>query len=217
MRRFPYCAAILALSLACLVPGRAQTRFNTQPVGNSVKVEGTSSLHDWEMEGLAIGGHLELGGGVSFDKSQAAPTGLQGDKVPAKASALIPVGTIHSKADHLPGTMDDLMQKAMKASDYRLIEFTLTDMTFKAPHEPGKPFNLDTKGELTIAGKTNAVSFPITIEPLDGGKIRIVGGTTVKMTDYGVDPPAPNFGLGMMKVGPDVTIKFDWTLKEKKP
>jgi hypothetical protein len=31
-----------------------------------------------------------------------------------------------------------------------------------------------------------------------------------------VEPPAPNFGLGLMKCGDDVKIIFDWTLKEKK-
>jgi polyisoprenoid-binding protein YceI len=67
-------------------------------------------------------------------------------------------------------------------------------MTFKGPHAAGKPFDFDAKGELVIAGKTNKVSFPITIEPLDGGKIKVSGTAPVKMTAYGVEPPAPNFG-----------------------
>jgi polyisoprenoid-binding protein YceI len=216
MRILRCSAAVLAVCLAPILHAGAQTRFNTQPVGNSVKVDGTSSLHDWEMEGSSIGGYLEFGAGVTFDKSQAAPAGIEGDKVPAKARVIIPVSTIHSKAEHLPGTMDDLMQKTMKTDSFRLIEYALTEMTFKGPHAPGKPFDLDTKGELVIAGVTNQVSFPITIEPLDGGKIRVIGTASVKMTDYGVSPPTPNFGLGMMKCGDAVTIKFDWTLKEKK-
>jgi hypothetical protein len=69
------------------------------------------------MEGTTvIGGFIEFGAGVTLDKAQAAPAGLQGDKVPAKAHVIIPVSTIHSKAEHLPGVMDDLMQKNMKAA-----------------------------------------------------------------------------------------------------
>jgi hypothetical protein len=209
-------AAVAAVCLAPILHAGAQTHYSTQPVGTSVKIDGTSSLHDWEMEGSSIGGYIEFGAGVTLDKAQSAPGGLQGGKVPAKVHVIIPVSTIHSKADHLPGTMDDLMLKAMKADDFRTIGYTLTEMTFKGPHAAGAPFDLDTKGELVIAGKTNQVSFPVTIEPLDGGKIRVIGAAPVKMTDYGLVPPAPNFGLGMMKCGDGVTIKFDWTLKEKK-
>jgi hypothetical protein len=31
-----------------------------------------------------------------------------------------------------------------------------------------------------------------------------------------VTPPAPNFGLGMMKVGEDVKIIFQWTVHKRK-
>jgi hypothetical protein len=37
------------------------------------------------------------------------------------------------------------------------------------------------------------------------------------MTSYGVDPPAPNIGLGLMRCGDDVKITIDWTLKERNP
>ena len=217
MNKFPFSiAAALAFWLAPIVHAEAQTRYNTQPRGNSIRVDGTSTAHDWEMEGGFIGGYIEFGAGATLDKAQAAPSGLEGGKVPAKVRVIIPVSSIHSKADHLPGTMEDLMKKAMKGDDFRYIEYSLSEMAFKGPHAAGKPFDLDTKGELVIAGKTNTVSFPVTIEPLDGGMIRVQGTTTVKMTDYGVTPPAPSFGMGMMKCGDAVKIIIDWTLKEKR-
>jgi polyisoprenoid-binding protein YceI len=208
--------AALALCMAPILDASAQTRFNTQPLGNSVRVDGTSSAHDWEMEGTIIGGYLQFGPGVTLDKSQAAPAGLQGDKITAKAHAIIPVSTIHSKAEHLPEVMDGLMQKNMKASDFPRIEYTLKELTFKGPHEAGQPFTFVAAGELLIAGVTKNVNFPVTIEPLEGGKIKITGTAAVKMTAFGVEPPAPNFGLGLMKCGDDVKILFDWTLKGKK-
>ena len=208
-------AAILSISLVACLGASAQTHYATQPAGTSVKIAGTSSLHDWEMEGKEIGGFIELGAGVALDKTQAAPAGLQGDKIAAKAHVLIPVGSLHSKADHLPDTMDNLMKKNMKEDEFHLIDYKLAELTFKGPHTAGTPFDFEAKGDLTIAGKTKTVTFPISIEPVEG-KIHVKGTAPVKMTDYGVEPPAPNFGLGMMKVGDDVKIIFDWTLKEKK-
>jgi hypothetical protein len=62
---------------------------------------------------------------------------------------------------------------------------------------------------------TNNVTFPITIECLDAGLLKVSGTVPVKMTDYGITPPAPSFGLGMMKTGADVKIIFDWALRKK--
>jgi polyisoprenoid-binding protein YceI len=216
MKMFPWPIAALALCVAPIFHASAQTRYNTQAIGNSVRLDGTSTAHDWEMEGTIIGGYFELGAGASLDKSQAAPAGLEGSKLAAKAHVIIPIGTVHSKADHLPEVMDGLMQKTMKASDFPRIEYTLKELIFKGPHTAGQPFTFDADGELLIAGVTKKVSFPVTIEPLDSGKIKISGTAAVKMTAYGVEPPAPNFGLGLMKCGDDVKILFDWTLKEKK-
>jgi polyisoprenoid-binding protein YceI len=216
MKMFPSFGAALALCLAPIIHADAQTRYNAQPGGSSVRVDGTSTAHDWEMEGGIIGGFIEFGAGVTLDKTQAAPAGLQGDKLQAKAHVIIPVSTIHSKAEHLPEVMDDLMQKSMKAGDFPRIEFTLTEMTFKGPHTAGKPFDADAAGELVIAGVTNKVSFPITLEPLGEGKLKISGSAPVKMTAYGISPPAPVLAIGTLRCGDDVKILFDWTLKEKK-
>jgi polyisoprenoid-binding protein YceI len=217
MNKFPFSiAAALAFWLAPIVHAEAQTRYNTQPRGNSIRVDGTSTAHDWEMEGGFIGGYIEVGAGVNLDKTQAAPAGLQGDKIPAKAHVIIPVSTIHSKAEHMPGVMDDLMQKSMKAGDFPRIEFTLTEMTFKGPHAAGKPFDADAAGELVIAGVTNKVILPINLETLDEGKIKVSGTAPVKMTAYGISPPAPVLAIGTLRCGDDVKILFDWILKEKK-
>ncbi len=97
---------------------RAQTRYNAQPRGNSVKIDGTSTAHDWEMEGAMIGGFIELGPGVQLDPAQTTIAGIQGDKVPAKARAVIPVASVHSKAEHMPDVMDHLMQGAMKEDQF---------------------------------------------------------------------------------------------------
>ena len=208
--------AALVLGLGAFTPVGAQTRYNAQPQGTSVKVDGTSTAHDWEMEGKMIAGFIEFGPGVKFDAAQSDIPGLKDGKVPATVHAHISVTSIHAKVDHLPEVMDGLMQKALRADQFSQIVYTLTDMTFKGPHAPGKPFALDTTGELSIGGVTNKVSFPVTLEVLDADKIKINGTVPLKMTAFHVDPPAPNIGLGMMRCGDDIKIIIDWALKAKK-
>jgi polyisoprenoid-binding protein YceI len=203
------------LFLASTLPATAQTHYAGQPGGSSVKIEGTSSLHDWEMEGTLIGGFIEFGAGVQLDPTQTGIAGIQGDKVPAKSRVIIPVRGIHSKADHMPDVMDSLMQGALKEPDFPRIQLTLKEMTFKGPHAVGKPFDFDITGDLSIAGMTNSVTFPITVECLDADQLKVTGTVPVKMTDYGITPPAPSFGLGLMKTGPDVKIIFDWSLHKR--
>jgi len=203
------------LLIAATVPATAQTRYTSTPKGCDVKVEGTSSLHDWEMEGSLVGGFLEFGAGVQLDPSQATVGGISGDKVPATAHVIIPIRSIHSKADHLPDVMEHLMQDAMKEPQFPRIEFNLKEMAFKGPHEAGKPFNFEVTGDMVISGATNAATFPITITQVDADNIQVSGTAPIHMPQYGITPPAPSFGLGLMKTGPDVKIIFDWSLHKK--
>ena len=207
--------AILTFSLGSIMPAGAQTRYSSQPHGTSVKIDGTSTAHDWEMEGTIIGGYAEFGPDVKLEADQTTIPGLTDGKVPVKVHALIPVQSLHSKAEHAPDVMDHLMQEHLKADQFGRIEFTLTEMTFKAPHAAGKPFEFDTTGDLSIAGVTNKVSFPVTLEVLDASKIKINAVVPLKMTAYGVDPPAPNIGLGLMRCGDDIKIIIDWILMER--
>jgi len=208
--------AALMISLSSITPAGAQTKYTAQPHGTSVKIEGTSTAHDWEMEGTIIGGFVEFGQGVILDAAQTTIAGLNDGKAPVKVHALIPVQSVHSKAEHAPDVMDHLMQETLKADQFGRIEYTLTEMTFKGSHAAGKPFEFDTTGELSIAGVTNKVSFPVTIELLDAGKIKVNATVPLKMTSYKVDPPAPNIGLGLMRCGDDIKIVIDWTLMERK-
>ena len=145
MKIFPYMpskcltmchvATLTGTLFLAAIPAAAQTRYTSTPKGSDVKIEGTSSLHDWEMEGTLIGGFLEFGAGVQLDPAQANIVGITGDKVPATGRVIIPVRSVHSKADHMPDVMDHLMQDALKEPQAPRIEFTLKELAFKGPHE----------------------------------------------------------------------------------
>ncbi len=197
----------LALTLLAFTAHADVTRYNGSPRGSKVRVEGTSTFHDWEMEGTIIAGFIEFPVGINLDPAQTTIPDLA-----VKAQASIPVRSVTSNKP----TMDGLMQETMNEKQFKKIEYKLTDLKFKAPHETGKPFDFDATGELTIAGSTNKITFPITIERIGIDRLKIAGTTSLKMTTYGIKPPAPNIGLGLMKCGDDLKIIFEWSLTEKK-
>src|SRR5438034_393784 len=54
-------------------------------------------------------------------------------------------------------------------------------------------------------------TMPVTFERIDKSKILVKGATTLKMTDFGIKPPALTvLGIGI-KTGDDVKLTFEWT------
>jgi hypothetical protein len=213
---------VAALLLAGAAAPRAadlpHLRYQAQSTNTSVTIQGTSTFHDWEMKGPSIGGYLEFPAGVNFDTNQATLLGLKDGLLPVTGRASILVRTIHSQVEHLPDVMDGLMRDAMNQTNFPAIMYLVKELKLQQPRAAGQPFVFDAKGDLAIAGVTNSVSFPVTIAPLDKTKIKISGTAKLKMTDFKVEPPAPNIlGLGLMKCGDDVIIKFDWTLMQTAP
>ena len=193
-------ALTLAVALATTVSAQTMTKFEAQP-GSKVKIEGTSTVHDWTVEGGIIAGALELDSKFTADPTKAAP-----GKVSAKVEAMIPVRSVKSGKK----SMDDIMHAAMKQPLFPKIEYRLTELTLKeTPKSADGPYVFDSKGELSLAGVTNKVAFPVTMTRTDKS-IKTTGVTTVKMTSYGIQPPAPKIALGLITTGDDVKLTFEW-------
>lgn len=190
------------LLLARPLAAQTLTRFNAQPAGSRVRLEGTSTVHDWTIEGALIGGSLELDGGFLADPAKARP-----GKISAKAQVVIPVRSLKSGKD----AMDSVMQQAMRQETHPKIEYHLDELTLReTPKAAEGPFLCDSKGELVIAGVTNKIEMPVTLQRADKARLKISGAITVKMTAYQITPPAPKIALGLISTGDDVKISFDW-------
>jgi polyisoprenoid-binding protein YceI len=213
-RCFPLLTAAAVISGALLAaPLRAQEVpfYRASPLGNKVRIDGSSNIHDWIMNGSIIGGTFELPPGVELDSAQVDITGLQGEKLDAKAEVSIPVNSMQSGTDG----MDSVMQQAMDAKDYPRIVFHLTELKFKGPHTPNTPFQFDAKGELSLNGVTNKITMPVTIENTDKKKLKISGSVPLKMTDFKVPPPVK---LGLFTTVEAVKITFEWVVtRHEKP
>ena len=64
---------------------------------------------------------------------------------------------------------------------------------------------------------TNNITMPVNVLPLGDKKLKISGSTTVKMTDFKIEPPAPKIALGLIKTGDPVKIIFDWNVAQRAP
>ncbi len=87
-------------------------------------------------------------------------------------------------------------------------------MLKEAAKDKAAPYVYDAKGLLAVAGVTNAVSFPVNVVPQGGAdkRIKISGTTSVKMSQYKIEPPSPKFLGNLIKTGDDVKLIFDWVI-----
>ena len=196
-----------ATSLALLIAttslmAQSMSQFKGKP-GSKVKIDGSGNVHDWTVEGHIIGGTLELDSAFVNDPTKAAA----GTKIPAKVDANIPVRSIKSGKSG----MDDVMHDAMHAQEFPRISYHLKELTLKAtPKSADGPFEFDSVGELAVSGKTNQIKMPVRMEKVDKSTVKTTGNTTLKMTSFGIKPPAPKLALGLIHTDDDVKITFEW-------
>ncbi len=205
-------AAAAALLLAIQVPAQNMVVYKATPPGSGslVAIDGTSSIHDWTMEGRIIAGKMELGSKVEIDTAKDTVAGLEDGKVPAKVEVTnIPVRSLKSKF----AKMDEIMQEHMEEKTFKKIEYYLKELVYKkTDHKAGAPFEFESKGSLIVHGVTNEISMPVKIENIGKDKLKISGTQALKMTDFKVKPPSPTLGLGAITTGDDIKVRFDWVV-----
>lgn len=191
-----------ALALVATLASAQTVKYQAAP-GSKLKMDGTSTVHDWTVESSLIGGSLEWD--ASFDAAPKAGT------VPgAKVESTILVRSLKSGKS----AMDAVMQDAMKAEANPKITYKLNELTLKeAPKSPTDVMQFESKGDISVSGVTKPLTMPVTITH-DGDKLKIHGTAALKMTDHGITPPRPSLGLGLIKTGDEVKITFDWVTKK---
>ena len=189
--------AVAVLALGALAFAAEVTKFDSKP-GTKVKIDGTSSIHDWSVESGIVAGTMEIDAAFV-----ANPTAAKPGKIAANVTTTIPVRSLKSGTK----AMDDRMYDAMKFTKFPKIEYRLTELTLKeTPKSANGPFTFDSTGELTVSGVTNKVAFPVTMTR-DDKTLKTTGATSVKMTSFGIEPPGL---VVLIKTGDDVKLTFDW-------
>lgn len=197
--------SVALLCFATAASAQNLARFESQP-GSKMRMDGTSTIHEWHAESQLIGGFIELDTALVESPDKAKP-----GKVAAKGETFVAVRSLKCSSGK---AMDAVMQEAMKEKENPRISFKLVELTLK--DVKGTAVNFDAKGTLTVSGVTKDIAFPVTMQRrVDQSRITFAGATAVKMTDFKITPPAPTAAIGLIKTGDDVKLTFEWAVAKK--
>jgi hypothetical protein len=183
--------------------------LKAQPQGSKVRIEGTSTMHDWTMEGSLIGGSVRVPEGFPLEPGQTVEPG----KVEAAVEAVIPITSLKSVKDGKPYNtkMDEIAHEKLGKPAHKKISYQLVELTLKeASKDAASPYLFEASGNLVVGGVTNLITLPVEVTPLEDGKVKFATKTPLKMSDYKIKGPELTFlGIGI-KTGDDVTITIEW-------
>ena len=158
---------------------------------SSLKVLGTSSLHDWHVTAE------QQSGKINFSDIEAG-------KIESLSVSIVAESLKSGKS-----SMDKNTYKALKTDDHKNISFQLTKVKEVVAKGSGT-FSVKTMGNLTIAGTKKSISLDFEMNVV-GSKTKISGDKKIKMTDFNIDPPKALFGT--ITTGNDITIEFTTVFK----
>lgn len=171
----------------------AQT-FNLNTTASNLKIEGTSNVHDWEIE--------------AKDQQGKLVAELENGKI-VKINQLDFVVKAEGLKSGKSG-MDKNTYKALNTDKHKQITYKLNKVNNIDCAANGN-CKVATSGTLTIAGTTKPIDITFDAK-VNGDRIVLTGNQSIKMTDYKVDPPTAMFGT--ITTGDQVTIKFQSTFSK---
>jgi hypothetical protein len=200
------------LAMTGFVAEAAETiTYETQPSDNEMLIIGKATGHEWKVKGVIIMGQFEVEPAWQKDLTLKSVTCLAEGKAPPVCQVRIPVKTLKSQVFAGKKTMDDRMIKEMKGQQFPNIDYQLTEMKLKGEvPAAGTPVVFETKGRLAIAGVTNQVAFPITMERLGPDKLKFKGTYNTKMTAFGIKPPEFTILDIGSKTADEITLTWTW-------
>lgn len=156
---------------------------------SNLKIEGTSNVHDWEIEA----------------KNQQGKLVAQLEDGNLKNIDQLEFTVISESLKSGKNGMDKNTYKALNTGKYKNITYNLTKVN-KVDCSTAGNCKVNTSGNLTIAGTTRPINL-IFDASVSGENVTLTGATAFKMTQYKIDPPTAVFGT--IKTGDLVNIKFD--------
>jgi polyisoprenoid-binding protein YceI len=186
-------AAIGFGATAAAAQGPSAIRLRLEP-GSEITIQGTSTLHEFHCKTDKIVAYVDVDPSYTKDLTKVARPLLS-----------VRVNVVAKTLTCGNGTMDNNMYKTLKADEFQMIKYTMSG--YDLLDATSSSFSANTKGTLQIAGQEKAVDIKINASRLAEGKATAEGEQTIKLTDFGIDPPS--FMFGRLKVGNEIKVKFD--------
>ncbi|WP_424493068.1 YceI family protein [Salinimicrobium sp. GXAS 041] len=165
--------------------------FNINRTASELKIEGTSNIHDWEIEAEEFQGNIN----VEIQDGQLV-------KVNELNFAVVAESLKSGKRG-----MDKNTYKALKTDDNQRITFQLSKIN-DIDCTTNNKCKVSTSGYLTIAGTKKPVDI-IFDATVNQDKIVLSGNKNINMTHFNVEPPTAMFGT--ITTGDEVKINFKTT------
>jgi hypothetical protein len=178
--------------------GYSQSTYKIEDTKDvDMKLLGTSTLHDWEMEATSASGEGQF----------IFKAGSKSDLTSVKSlSFSLEVKDLKSDSKGL----DKNAYKALKSDEFKDINYKL--ITTTVTPEKNNEYLLKTSGKLTIAGVSREIEMDVHCVVNANGSITCTGSNKLNMTDYNVEPPS--FLFGAMKTGDAITLEFNVVYKK---
>jgi polyisoprenoid-binding protein YceI len=188
------------LLFALIAPAGAQLAdvpLNVTPESR-LWVEGTSTVRSFRCTAK------EINAAVEAANSEAPAAVLAGTKAVRSAEVKVPA----AKLECGNGTMNEHMRKALKVTQAPTIVFQLSSYELAAQEGTSK---VKMSGTLQLGGTERPIELNADAQAAPDGGLKVTGSAPIKLSDYGLK--APSLMMGTMKVGDQVTVKYDLTLR----
>lgn len=211
MKNFFHISLLQASVLTCFILlSHVEEAFSFQrttfvPVDNnsSLWIEGKSNVNEFECNAEDYTGQATV---PDFNDSNSSLNFMNQTQKNLSISINIEVDSIECGKNK----MNKDLQKALKADIFPEITFSYENAEIIS--EPNTQAHADAvkvevQGYLTVAGNTRPISFITDTSYLENQQVRTTGHTTIRMTDFGVEPPTALMGL--IRADDELTVYFD--------
>jgi polyisoprenoid-binding protein YceI len=188
-------SALMAVAATAGAQSASAIRLRLDPT-SEVSIEGTSSLHAFHCKTNKMLAYVDVDPGYTKDLTKLARP-----IVSVKVNIVIRTLTCGN------GQMDKNMYATLDADKNPLIKYSMSGYDILDGSAKPSAFVAKTTGTLQIAGQEKVISMNINAERLADGKATAQAEEKILMSDFGIK--APSFMLGTLKVGNEVTVKFN--------
>ena len=177
-------------------------------------VRGSSSSQNWELRGVGLAGSFDLDARVNLNLPAANIRSMLGSNIIARAEVQIPVRSLHSQATSRSVLMDKVVYETLSDRTNAQIVYRLAELTLRDTSGASRaPLKFDSLGELVIRGVTNWIDMAVTLDRTRADRLTLSGARALRMSDFGIQAPAPTVGRTLMQVADEVVISFDWVVR----
>ncbi len=162
---------------------RAQVALTLKSNESVLSVEGTSTLHDWEMNVEQMEGNILIS---SIDKIESIQ---QGGEISFKVKSLVSEHSLMNKKAY----------SALNEDKYPIIKGRIIRVFSVAGVQK-------VELELSTAGVTKVITSNFKSSRLNNNQIKVNGYFDFKLTDFDIDPPVAL--MGTIKTGDAVKVKY---------